>query len=414
MTEEIFSTLADLKESARHLALVPAAQRSEALRHMAEQLLLCRKDILLANEKDRQQAEEEKLSRSRINILTISEKDIQAMADFFLRVADYEDPVGKLLDEEIRENLRREKRLQPLGVVAMVYEARPSVITDCAALCMRSGNALLLRGSSHCSRTDETIVAALRKALEQADIPAETITLLEGDHELTYELAKQDRYIDLMILRGGYGCLEDVRRQATVPVIGAGPGNCHIYIDESAKPEMALSIVHNSKVPRPLACNAAETILVNRKWAEEHLRTITDMLVENGITIRGSAEVCELFSGVELAEEADWEREFFAPTVAVKLVEDVQEAVCHINCYRTPHTECIITENEANARYFQSFVEANVVCWNASTRLTDGMEFGMGGEMGISTQKYPVGGPIGINHLMQQKYYLTGNGALRQ
>lgn len=414
MTEEILNTLIDIKESARTLALIPARQRSDALRYMAQQLLFHRKEILRANETDRQQAIADKLSPSRINILTISEKDIQSMADFFLQVADYEDPVGKLLEEDIRENLRREKRLQPLGVVAMVYEARPSVITDCAALCMRSGNALLLRGSSHCTHTDEAIVAALHKALEQANVPAETITLLAGDHALTYELAKQDRYIDLMILRGGYACLEDIKRWATVPVIGAGPGNCHIYIDESAKPEMALSIVHNSKVPRPLACNAAETILINRDWAADHLLSLADMLTENGILLRGCPEVCSMFPGAEPAGETDWAQEYFAPTVAVKLVADVQEAVWHINRYRTPHTECIITEDESNARYFQSFVEANVVCWNASTRLTDGMEFGMGGEMGISTQKYPVGGPIGISHLMQEKYYLIGNGALRQ
>ena len=413
MTIEALKILERAKETSRELAVIPASQRSEALWHMADQLLLHRNEILWANKMDRQQAVEDRLPQSRVNILTISKKDIQAMADFFLQVAEYEDSVGKLLDEDVRENLRREKRLQPLGVVAMVYEARPSVITDCAALCMRSGNALLLRGSSHCSRTDEVIVEALRGALELADIPFNAITLLEGDHELNYELAKQDRFIDLMILRGGYGCLEDIKHRATVPVIGAGPGNCHIYIDASARVEMTLSIVHNSKVPRPLACNATETILVSRQWAADHLLALTDMLTENGISLRGCPEVCERIPGVEPAGERDWEQEYFAPAVAVKLVTDVQEAVRHINRYRTPHTECIITEEESNARYFQSRVEANVVCWNASTRLTDGMEFGMGGEMGISTQKYPVGGPIGINHLMQQKYYLMGNGALR-
>ena len=413
MTEAILKTLESIKETAWKLAAIPAAQRTDALRHMAEQMLLHKEAILLANELDRQQAAEDNLSRSRVNILSITEKDIQAMADYFLVVADYEDPVGKLLDENVRENLRREKRLQPLGVVAVVYEARPSVITDCAALCMRSGNALLLRGSRHGVRTDEAIVKALRNSLKLAGIPAGVIELISGDYELTYELAQQDRYIDLMIMRGNYACLEDIKRQATVPVIGAGPGNCHIYIDESAKPEMALSIVHNSKVPRPLACNATETILVNRDWAADHLLSLAHMLTENGISLRGCPEVCSMFPGAEPAGETDWEREYFAPTVAMKLVADVQEAVRHINRYRTPHTESIITEEEANARYFQSYVEANVVCWNASTRLTDGMEFGMGGEMGISTQKYPVGGPIGIAHLMQQKYYLTGNGALR-
>ena len=409
----MIQTLSVVKEASRHLAVIPTEQRSEALRLMAQQMCEHTEAILQANREDRLQAERDQLSRSRINILTISEADIQTMAAFFLRVAEYEDPVGKLLEDETKDNLRREKRLIPLGVVAMVYEARPSVITDCAALCMRSGNALLLRGSSHGSRTDAAIVAALHCALKAAQIPTEVIALLAGDHEVTYELAKQDRFIDLMILRGGYGCLEDIKRQATIPVIGAGPGNCHIYIDESAKPEMALAIVHNSKVPRPLACNAAETILVNRIWAADHLDALLNMLKENGIALRGSQEICERMSDVSLAEEADWEREFFAPTVAVKLVEDVQEAISHINRYRTPHTECIITENEANARLFQLQVEANVVCWNASTRLTDGMEFGMGGEMGISTQKYPVGGPIGIRHLMQHKYFLLGCGALR-
>ena len=409
----MMETLSAVKEASRRLARIPETQRSKALNLMAQQLLQHSGRILQANRQDRLQAEADQLSRSRINILTISEADIQAMAAFFLRVAEYEDPVGMLLEEETKENLRREKRLIPLGVVSVVYEARPSVITDCAALCMRSGNALLLRGSCHGSRTDAAIVAALRCALDEARIPAEVITLLSGDHGLTYDLAKQDRYIDLMILRGGYGCLEDIKRQATVPVIAAGPGNCHIYIDESAKPEMALAIVHNSKVPRPLACNAAETILVNRTWAQAHLEELLTMLRENGISLRGSQEVCGRVSGVTLAEEADWEKEYFAPTVAVKLVTDVQEAICHINRYRTPHTECIVTENEANARLFQAMVEANVVCWNASTRLTDGIEFGMGGEMGISTQKYPVGGPIGIRHLMQQKYFLSGCGALR-
>ena len=409
----MMETLSAVKEASRRLAVIPAGQRSKALELMAQQLLQHSGKILQSNREDRLQAETDQLSRSRINILTISEADIQAMAAFFLRVAEYEDPVGMLLEEENKENLRREKRLIPLGVVSMVYEARPSVITDCAALCMRSGNALLLRGSCHGSRTDAAIVEALRCALDEAQIPAEVITLLTGDHDATYDLAKQDRFIDLMILRGGYGCLEDIKRQATVPVIAAGPGNCHVYIDESAKPEMALAIVHNSKVPRPLACNAAETILVNRAWAEDHLEELLTMLKENGISLRGSQEVCRRVSGATLAEETDWEKEYFSPTVAVKLVADILEAIGHINRYRTPHTECIITENEANARLFQAQVEANVVCWNASTRLTDGIEFGMGGEMGISTQKYPVGGPIGIRHLMQQKYFLSGCGALR-
>ena len=414
MTKEILATLAEVKEISRELACIPAQQRSQALLAMADAMLAGAETILTANRQDTLQAQKDGLAQKRIRILTISQKDIAAMADYFRLVATQDDPVGKLLEETRKGDMCREKRLIPLGVVAMVSEARPSVVTDCAALCIRSGNALLFRGSSHSEKTDGAIVTCLQQALADVGIPAAAITRISGGgHELTYKLAQQDRFIDLMILRGGYGCLEEIKQQATVPVIGAGPGNCHIYIDDSAKEDMALAIVCNSKVPRPLACNAAETILVNRNWDEESLHALLDMLGEHGIAIYGCPEVCSLYPEALPAKEADWEREYFAPSIAVKLVADTNEAISHINRYRTPHTECIVTENEANARLFQMYVEANVVCWNASTRLTDGMEFGMGGEMGISTQKYPVGGPIGLLHLMQPKYFISGNGTLR-
>ena len=415
MTKEILGTLAEVKEISRDFACISAQQRSQALLAMADAMLVGAETILTANRQDVMQAQKDGLAQKRIRILTISQKDIAAMADYFRLAANLEDPVGKLLEETQKGDMRREKRLTPLGVVAMVSEARPSVLTDSAALCIRSGNALLFRGSSHSERTDAAIAACLQQALVEVGIPAVAITLISGGgHDLTFELAQQDRFVDLMILRGGYDCLEDIKRVATVPVIGAGPGNCHIYIDESAKEDMALAIVRNSKVPRPLACNAAETILVNRNWNEESLHALLDMLAENGITIYGCPEICSLYPEALPAKETDWEREYFAPSIAVKLVADTKEAVSHINRYRTPHTECIVTENETNAHLFQMYVEANVVCWNASTRLTDGMEFGMGGEMGISTQKYPVGGPIGLTHLMQQKYFISGNGTLRQ
>ena len=414
MTKEILGILMEVKGISRELACIPAQQRSQALLAMADALITGTDEILAANSRDVWKAQREGVEPKRIRILTISQTDIFAMADYFRLAATLEDPVGKLLEQTAKGDMRREKRLMPLGVVAMVSEARASVVTDCAALCIRSGNALLFRGSSHSEKTDEAIVACLRRALVNAGIPAGAITQISGGgHELTYELSRQDRTIDLMILRGGYDCLEDIKRQATVPVIGAGPGNCHIYIDESAKEDMALAIVRNSKVPRPLACNAAETILVNRNWKDTSLHGLLDMLAEHGIRIYGCPEICGLYPEALPAEETDWEREYFAPSIAVKLVADTNEAISHINRYRTPHTECIITENEANARLFQTYVEANVVCWNASTRLTDGMEFGMGGEMGISTQKYPVGGPIGMLHLMQQKYFISGNGTLR-
>ncbi len=414
MIAEGYRALSEAKEASRCFALIPAAQRTAALLAMANAMESHAAQILSANEADLAAAEAACLEKKRIGILRIGEKDIAAMAAFFRDMAQQPDPVGRVLEDVTDERgLRRVKKLHPLGVVAMVSEARPSVLTDCAALCMRTGNALAFLGSRHSVKTDAAVTEALREALVSAELPAELITNFPGDHELSYELAQQDRLVDLVIVRGGYDALREIKRAATVPVIGAGPGNCHIYIDAAAEPEMALRIVRNSKVPRPLACNAAETLLVQRDWAAAHLDALLGALTADGIALRGSDEVCTLFHAVEPAGEKDWEEEYFAPTLAVKLVADVKEAIDHINRYRTPHTECIVTEDEAAAERFLQLVEANVVCHNTATRLTDGTVFGLGGEMGISTQKYPVGGPIGPLHLMQQKYFLSGNGVLR-
>lgn len=414
MIAEVSQVLFGAKEASRCLALTLEAQRTAALLAMADAMEQHTEQILSANAEDLAVAENAGVSAKRCGILRISEKDIDAMAEFFRAVAQQNDPVGRLLEDVTDERgLRREKKLIPLGVVVMVAEARPSVLTDSAALCMRTGNALVYLGSRHSEKTDAAIASVLQDALVSTGLSAALITNLCGDHELSFEVAQQDRLVDLVIVRGGYEALREIKRTATVPVIGAGPGNCHIYIDAAAEPEMALRIVRNSKVPRPLACNAAETLLVQRDWAAKHLPALLAMLEEEGISLFGSEEVCELWSSAQLAGEKDWEEEYFAPTLAVKLVADVEEAIAHINRYRTPHTECIITENPVVAAAFMAQVEANVVCHNTATRLTDGIVFNLGGEMGISTQKYPVGGPIGPLHLMQQKYYLSGHGILR-
>lgn len=404
-----------MKAKSRKLALVPASVRSEALRAMADELEEGMEKVLRANCEDLEAAKTGGLEEKRIRIMTITEENLEEMASFFRTCADYTDPVGNLVSSEYKPNgLKREKRLVPLGVVAMVYEARPSVVTDSAALCIRTGNALLLRCSRHCRLTDRAIVECLCRGLRKAGLPEEIIGLAsEGDYQLTYELAREDRFVDLMIVRGGYDALRDIKEKATVPVIGAGPGNCHIYIDAEADPAMAEAVVMNSKVPRPLACNAIETVLVHREWAADHLKELLENLEQKGIAIIGCPETVSLYPNAAQAVESDWEKEYFAPILAVRIVSDVSEAIEHINRYRTPHTESIITENRENAERFLTEVEANVVCHNASTRLTDGMEFGLGGEMGISTQKYPCGGPIGMRSLMQEKYYLIGNGTLR-
>lgn len=403
-----------VKKLSRTLALTPAAQRSDALRAMAGRLLGGIEEVLCANRGDLIAAAGS-LDARRIGILTLDENCIKDMADMLHRVAALDDPVGRILEAvDCPNGLHREKRLVPLGVVAMVYEARPSVVVDGAALCLRTGNALILRCSRHSVRTDTTIAMLLRKGLSDAGLPEDALIMMtRADHDLTHELSRQDRLIDLLIVRSGYAALDDLRRSATVPVLGAGPGNCHIYIDASARPEMAEAIVYNSKVPRPLACNAAETLLIARSWAHTYLPQLAKMLTGAGIELRGCQDACALCPDMKPAIQSDWEREFFAPILAVRLVSGITEAIEHINYYRTPHTESIITEDADNALRFMAEVEANVVCHNTSTRLTDGSVFGLGGEMGISTQKYPCGGPVGMLALMQHKYYLSGDGILR-
>ena len=414
MNSQIEENLDRIRQAAFILGRASAQERTMALKRMAEALRENKEAVLAANEQDVMREKAAGLEKKRLGILTIASRDIDAMAGFFEQAASFKDPVGQVLEEDCSNGLHRSKRLFPVGVVGVVYEARPSVVTDCAALCIRSGNALLLRGSRHAVKTDRVLAEILKKALREAGLPGEAVMLVEGGgHALTCELAACERKLDLLIVRGGYGALEEIRRAATVPVIGAGPGNCHIYIDESAVPQMAEAVTVNSKVPRPLACNAAETLLVHEKWAEKNLPALLERLHDEGLELRGCPRTCRLSGYVKEACEEDWRFEYFAPVLAVKVVESLSEAIDHINRYRTPHTEVIITENEANTRRFMASVEANVVGWNVSTRLTDGAGFGMGGEMGISTQKYPYGGPIGMEHLMQQKYYLSGNGVLR-
>ena len=414
MNYEESALLQSAKEASRILALCSGGQRSKALVNMAKAVKDHAPAILAANAEDIRRAGQEHLEQKRINILTISQHDIGAMADFFIQTASAEDLVGIRLEEKKGAGFCLEKRLQPVGVVGVVYEARPSVITDCAALCIRSGNALILCGSRHCINTDAALVRCLKEAAQQSGLPADAVSLFSGQgHEPALRLARAERLVDLLIVRGGYRALHDVKAAACVPVIGAGPGNCHIFIDSSAEYHMAEEIVVNSKVPRPLACNAAETLLVHREWANRFLPSLLEKLDSCGIVIHGCKDTCALWKDAVPAVEADWQEEYFSPDLAVKIVENVQGAVKHINCYRTPHTEAIITENDENTAFFSAHTEANVICHNASTRLTDGIVFGLGGEMGISTQKYPVGGPIGVCHLMQEKYYILGEGALR-
>lgn len=405
------------KAAARELALKPAVQRTAVLKRAAILIRQHVDGILQANQLDLQLAQQKGLDLTRQGILALkSADDVEAMAFSLERMANHDDAVNRVCQSYHEPSgLRREQRLVPLGVVTMVYEARPSVVCDSAGICLRTANALLLCCSPYSVNTDTVIVDLIRRALVEKGLSADCIQLVTQEgFEATYWLSQAEKYVSLLILRGGYAASAAIRRQATVPVLVAGPGNCHIFIDASAPYQMTLDIVRNSKVPRPLACNAAETLLVHAAWAEEFLSDLLAQLEAEGMALRGCSRALKYAESMQPAVESDWEVEFFAPVLAVKIVDDLDAAIDHINTYRTPHTECIITADQQNAERFLLEVEANVACLNASTRLTDGIQFGYGGEMGISTQFLPCGGPIGPQHLLRRKFFLYGSGHLRQ
>lgn len=403
------------KKSSREFALVDGSLRSRILNKMAENILANKNQILLANKKDIEIAHKNKLDESRLSILTLNEKSIESMGESLKRMSRLIDPVGERISYLAKKDgLIIEKKYVPLGVISIVYEARPDVVTDSVGICVRTGNSVILAGSRHSANTDKCTFEILRSTLKEFGICPDNIQYLSDcSHESKIELARQPRFVDLMIIRGGVEAVDNLREHALVPIIVAGEGNCHIYIDEDANFDMACDIVINSKVPRPKACNAVETVLIHKNWSSQYFTDFIDKLLENNLEIFGCEESTQLHPSIKPANEHHFQHEFFAPSLAVKIVNDIDEAVNHINKYRTPHTETIISNNLENVSYFKNFVEANVVCHNASTRLTDGIEFGLGGEIGISTQKFHVGGPIGIYHLMHQKYFLSGNGNLR-
>ncbi|SCG81710.1 gamma-glutamyl phosphate reductase [Proteiniborus sp. DW1] len=403
------------KKSSRDLALVEGETRSRVILKMAENILANKEQILLANKQDIEIAKKNGLDESRLSILTLNEKSIDAMEESLKRMSRLIDPVGERISYLAKKDgLIIEKKYVPLGVVSVVYEARPDVVTDSVGICIRTGNSVILAGSRHSTNTDKCTSEILRDTLSEFGICPDNIQYLSDcSHESKIELARQDRFVDLMVIRAGVEAVDKLREYAIVPIIVAGEGNCHIYIDEDASFDMACDIVVNSKVPRPKACNAAETILIHKDWGVQHFTELINKLLENNIEIFGCEKSTQLHSSIKSANEFHFQHEFFAPALAVKIVEDIDEAINHINQYRTPHTETIISNNLEKVSYFKNYVEANVICHNASTRLTDGIEFGLGGEIGISTQKFHVGGPIGIYHLMHQKYFLSGNGNLR-
>ncbi len=338
------------------------------------------------------------------------------MTEGIKQLIELRDPVGECVSAWERPNgLSIQEMRVPLGVVGMIYEARPNVTVDAATICLKTGNAVILRGSSSAIHSNKAIVSVIHRALKQTSLPSESVQLIE---DTTRDSAKQlftlNEYLDVLIPRGGKQLIDTVVREASVPVLETGAGNCHIFIDETADKQMAFNIIINAKTQRPSVCNAIETIVLHENWVEQYGSELFSSLNERGVELRGDNKAVAIDSSILLATEEDWETEFLSLTLAVKVVSTVEEAIHHINTYGSMHSEAIITENEENVSKFFTSVDAAALYHNASTRFTDGSEFGFGAEIGISTQKLHVRGPMGLPALTSTKYVIRGNGQIRK
>ncbi|AMQ70802.1 MULTISPECIES: glutamate-5-semialdehyde dehydrogenase [Bacillus] len=412
---EVLQKAALAKEAAAEMVMKTTAEKNEALQCIADGLRNERRLILTENQKDIEAGRNRGLTPDIIDRLTLDEKRLLDIADAVELLIGLEDPVGESLETIQKENgLSIEKIRVPLGVVGMIYEARPNVTVDAATLCLKTGNAVVLRGSSSAIHSNIALVSVMKRALGLSKLPIDAVQLIEDtSKETAKQLFTLNDGLDVLIPRGGKNLIDLVVRESTVPVLETGAGNCHVYIDESADPQMASEVVINAKTQRPSVCNAIESLLIHEKWAEEHGRKLLNQLTEKGVELRGDQVICRLEPQAKQAEEADWGAEYLAPILSVKTVQDVQEAVRHIQQYGTNHSEAILTENADHAAYFQTAVDAAAVYHNASTRFTDGFEFGYGAEIGISTQKLHARGPMGLPALTSTKIIIKGNGQIR-
>lgn len=403
------------KSAARVLMCTDTETKNRALLAIADALVGAREEILAANREDVTAGENSGMTRAFLDRLSLSPERIDGMAEGMRQVAALPDPVGRVLSDTVRPNgLHLTKVAVPIGVIAVIYEARPNVTADSAALCLKSGNAVILRGGREAIHSNTAIVRAMREALCKAGLPEDTVTLIEDtDRAVTQALMRLNGYVDLLIPRGGAGLIRAVVENATVPVIETGAGTCHIYVDRDADVPMAAEIVFNAKTSRPSVCNAAECLLVDRAIAAEALPVIAARLAEKQVELRADAEACALLPNALPATDSDWGREYNDYIMAVHIVSGVDEAIDFITRYGTGHSECIVTDNPDTAERFLARVDAAAVYHNASTRFTDGGEFGLGAEIGISTQKLHARGPLGLEELTSMKYIVHGTGQVR-
>ncbi|MEH7120043.1 glutamate-5-semialdehyde dehydrogenase [Neobacillus vireti] len=410
---ELLEKARKLKKASRQLGMISTVEKNEALLKLADHLLTEKEFIIQENAKDLQAGKERGLSESLLDRLLLTEERIEQIVDGVRQVVKLEDPIGETIDAWERPNgLKIETIRVPLGVVGMVYEARPNVTVDAGSLCLKAGNAVLLRGSSSAIHSNKALVQVMRNALVGTAIPEDAVQLLEDtSRETASEMFRLNEYLDVLIPRGGAGLIQTVVQNATVPVLETGVGNCHVFIDESAEKEMAIEIAINAKLHRPSVCNAAETVLIHENWP--YTTELLSRLQDEQVELRGGDSLVSAYSFVKPATEEDWANEFLAPILAVKQVSGVKEAINHIDQYGTKHSEAIIGENLENVRLFFQAIDAAVLYHNASTRFTDGEQFGYGAEIGISTQKLHARGPMGLKALTTTKAIVRGTGQIR-
>ncbi|KIL74451.1 glutamate-5-semialdehyde dehydrogenase [Pseudobacillus badius] len=402
-----------LKAASYQMAMLTEKEKNLALEQIADALLSNIDFILEENSQDMEAGAAAGFAPPLLDRLQLTEERIRQMADGVRQLIELTDPVGETTEKWTLENgLNIQTIRVPLGVIGMVYEARPNVTVDAAALCLKAGNAVLLRGSSSAARSNLALAKVMKAALQTSPLPEAALQLLEDtSRETATEMFRLNDYLDVLIPRGGAGLIQTVIKQATVPVLETGVGNCHIYIDDSAEKDMAIAIAENAKLQRPSVCNAAETLLIHKDWP--HRRALLQSLFDKGVELRGSADLTAECSFMKQAADEDWHTEYLAPILAVKTVENIEDAILHIQTYGTKHSEAIVSENSEQVNMFFRAIDAAVLYHNASTRFTDGEQFGYGAEIGISTQKLHARGPMGLRALTTVKSLVEGTGQIR-
>lgn len=404
------------KEAAMKISQLQTVEKNKALLAMADALENNTKEILKANQKDIEEARKNGLNEALIERLTLTEDRIVAMQDGLIQIANLKDPVGQVDEGWVTEDsLKISKRRVPLGVIGIIYESRPNVTVDASALCLKAGNAVILRGGKEALNSNLAIEKALKEGLKNSAVPVEAIQVIPvADREISTQLMQYNEVVDCLIPRGGAGLIQAVLKTATVPVIETGEGNTHIYIEKTADVAKASDILFNAKVQRPSVCNAVETLVVDEEFADAHLSEFAARLIEVGVEIRGDEKVQELVSEAKAVTDEDYAEEHLDLVLTIKTVKNSDEAIAHIQKYSTQHSDAILTENYSIAEHFLNMIDSAAVYVNASTRFTDGEKFGFGGEIGISTQKLHARGPMGLEALTSYKYVIEGNGQIRK